>query len=251
LAIHERRLLRWEGCPNARDLGGYPTEDGRETGWGEILRSDNTHGLTENGRKALLESRVRTIIDVRRTFEVAGWPSPFASHPDVMYHHISFEDEGQPEIANDVPLAEMYLRMLKRDRAGVAAILTAIAQAPSGPVLFHCHAGKDRTGMIAALLLRLAGVPIEVAAEDYALTLETLHERDQEWVAGATTPEERAQRLRDLERWSSTTHVMERVLSTIDEEYGSAEGYMQWVGVEDENIRMLRERLLDDSTPPA
>jgi protein tyrosine/serine phosphatase len=244
VALDERRLLHWEGCPNARELGGYATEDGRETQWGRIFRSDNPFDLTEAGRQALLDSGVATIIDLRRGGEVDEYPSPFVGHPHVLYRHISFIDDALGDAPDDLSMAEAYLHLLEHHRAGVAAILTAIARAQSGPVLIHCHGGKDRTGMISALLLRLVGVPINTVDEDYALTESLMTDKDRDWIESASTPEERHERRRMMETYAPRGEVMDQVLRVLEERHGGAEGYMRWAGVEGEDIERLRERLL-------
>jgi protein tyrosine/serine phosphatase len=244
MAVHQRRLLKWEGCPNARDLGGYPTADGRETKWGRILRSDNPYDLTEAGRQALLDSGVGTIIDVRGRGEVQEYPSPFADHPTILYRHVPFVDETQPDTPEGLSMSDAYLHMLERDRTGVAAILTAIARAPEGPVLIHCHGGKDRTGLTSALLLRLAGVPTEVVDEDYALTEELMREKDREWVESAPTPEEREKRHRLSVSYAPRGEVMDAVIRGLEARHGSIEGYVRWTGVEQADIERLRARLL-------
>lgn len=244
MAIDQRRLLRWEGCSNARDLGGYRTEVGHETSWGRVLRSDNPYDLTERGRQALLDSGVRTIIDIRRDGEVEEYPSPFANHPRVLYHHIPFIDERQKWLGEGASMADVYAHMLQRDRVGIAAILTAIARAPEGPVLIHCHAGKDRTGMIAALLLRLAGVPIDTVDEDYALTEALMTEKDRAWIESAATLEEREERRRNMETYAPRREVMDEVLRRLEGQHGSVEAYMLWAGVQPEDIEQLRQRLL-------
>lgn len=244
MTIHERRLLKWEGCPNARDLGGYPTADGRETEWGRILRSDNPYDLSEAGRKALIQSGVRTIIDVRGDCEIREYPSPFADHPGIDYRHIAFVDETQPATPDNLAMSDAYLHMLERDRAGIAAILTAIARAPEGPVLIHCHGGKDRTGLTSALLLRLAGVPTEVVDEDYALTGELMQYKDRAWVVSAPTAEEREQRRHVSVSYAPKGEVMDAVIRGLEERHGSIEGYIRWLGLAQEDIERLRARLL-------
>ena len=169
------RRLAWEGCVNARDLGGYPTADGRETRWGAVVRSDSPAALTEAGRAALADYGVRAIVDLRLPTELADAPNPFAEPGDhgIAYTNVSFID---PAFAPDAvtTLADDYLQMLDRYRRPVAEAITAVAQASPGAVLVHCAAGKDRTGLVAALLLGLVGVPAETIAADYAMTGEAL-----------------------------------------------------------------------------
>ena len=185
------RILQWDGCLNARDLGGYATEDGHETRWDRVIRSDNLIRLTDAGRQALIDHGVRRIVDLRLPRELEQDPPPFRGHDIVDYHHVSFIDpEAEPGPSVET-LADDYKRMLERYKPGVTSIMRAIAEAPQdGAVLIHCHSGKDRTGIISALLLRLAGVPTETAAEDYGLDLTLL---------AANLRRTPAQRLRQLD----------------------------------------------------
>ena len=155
------RLLAWEGCLNARDLGGYETADGRETRWGTVVRSDSPAALTEAGRAALADYGVRAIVDLRLPGELADDPNPFAEPGDhgIAYTNVSFIDPAAAPPDAVSTLAEDYLGMLDRYRQGVAEAMAAIAGAPEGAVLIHCAAGKDRTGLISALLLGLVDVP--------------------------------------------------------------------------------------------
>ena len=160
------RLLDWEGGLNARDLGGYATEDGRETRWGAVVRSAALATLTEAGRAALADYGVRAIVDLRLPDELADHPNPFAEPGDhgIAYTNVSFIDPAAAPPNAVTTLAEDYLQMLDRYRHGVAEAMAAIARAPDGAVVIHCAAGKDRTGLISALLLGLVDVPAETIA---------------------------------------------------------------------------------------
>ena len=142
------RLLEWEGCLNARDLGGYATGDGRETRWGAVVRSASLAALTAAGRAALADYGVRAIVDLRLPDELADHPNPFAEPGDhgIAYTNVSFIDPAAAPPEEPTTLAEDYLRMLDRYRGGVADVMAAVAEAPEGGVLIHCAVGKDRTG---------------------------------------------------------------------------------------------------------
>jgi protein-tyrosine phosphatase len=239
------RLLAWEGCLNARDLGGYATEDGRETRWGAVVRSDSPAALTEAGRAALADYGVRTIVDLRLPTELADYPNPFAEPGDhgIAYTNVSFIDPAAAPPDAVSTLAEDYLQMLDRYRQGVAEAMTAIARAPDGVVVIHCAAGKDRTGLISALLLGLAGVPADTIAADYAMTAELLRPRDQAWLAGLD-PEERAEREAMLARYAPTAEVMLAVLEGLGERFGGVEPYLLATGLGTDDLERLRDRLL-------
>jgi len=239
------RRLDWDGCPNARDLGGYPTADGRQTRWGAVFRSDCPSRLTDAGRAALVASGVRTIVDLRLPAELATDPNPFATpgRHDIAYWHESFVDPAAPPVPPEkVTLAGDYQRLLRRFPHRVAAIMRRIAGALEGPVLVHCWSGKDRTGLTCALLLALAQVPREIIAAEYALSGESSWPRAVEWLENG--PGKRADREAELAWNRPTPEVMLETLAHLDERYGGAEAYLLQAGVLTAEIGRVRERLV-------
>jgi protein-tyrosine phosphatase len=238
------RLLAWEGCLNARDLGGYATTDGRETRWGAVVRSDSPAALTAAGRAALADYGVRAIVDLRLADEIARDPNPFAEPGDhgITYRNVSFIDPAAGFPPDTYTLAENYLWMLDKFGGFVAEVMAAVAGAPDGGVLIHCAAGKDRTGLISALLLGLVRVPDDTIAADYAMTAELLRPRDEEWLENG--PGERAEREAMLARFAPTAEVMTEVLARLAERHGGAEGYLGQAGLAPADLDRLRDRLL-------
>ena len=180
LTADPRRRLDFPQLLNARDLGGCPTLDGARTRWRSLLRADDLAQLNAAGLAALAAYGVATVIDLRWPAETERHPSPILSAlPHVHYRQVSLltpsEDqwrlrsvEGAKELWNCVVLEEVRLELRE--------VLGAIAAAAPGPVLFHCIAGKDRTGLVAALLLSLADVVPEAIAHDYALSSTNLRD---------------------------------------------------------------------------
>ena len=247
MAIEQRecsRLLDWEGGLNARDLGGYGTGDGRETRWGAVVRSGALGGRTGAGRAALAGYGVRAIVDLRLPDELDREPNPFAGPGDhgIAYTNVSFIDPAAAPPEEPTTLAEDYLRMLDRYRGGVADVMAAVAEAPEGGVLIHCAVGKDRTGLISALLLGLVGVPAATIADDYALTAELLRSRELEWLEHG--PGERAEREAMVARFAPTAEVMLEVLAGLTERWGGVEPYLLAAGVSRGDLERLRDRLL-------
>jgi protein-tyrosine phosphatase len=238
------RRLAWEGLLNARDLGGYPAAGGRETRWGAVVRSDSLAALTEAGRAALATYGIRAIVDLRLPDELARHPNPYAEPGDhgIAYTNVSILDPAAGFPPDTLTLAENYLWTLDRFAGYVAEVMAAIAGAPEGGVLIHCAAGKDRTGLISALLLGLAGVPAETIAADYALTAELLRPRDQEWLEHG--PGERAEREALAARFAPTAEVMLAVLDGLTRRYGGVERYLAAAGVSPAELDTLRQRLL-------
>lgn len=239
-----QRYLEWDGCANARDLGGYATTDGRETRWGVILRSDHLARLTPGGRAALVAQGVRTIVDLRLPHELLIDPNPFATAGEhgVEYAHLSFLDPSLHTELDFATLADDYKHNLDLHLRSVGAIVTAIARAPEGGVLIHCAAGKDRTGMISALVLELAGVPRATIGADYALTEERLRARSAAWLEHGLG--ERADRERQI-AWSRPhAEVILEALDHLDARYGGAQSYLLAAGVDPEDLARLRQRLV-------
>ncbi len=168
----ETRLLSAGGLCNARDLGGLARTDGTRTPYGVFFRSENLDTVTPAGWQRLYELSIRTVIDLRQPVEREqhGYQAPdrmTAKHVD----HDGFDDN--PDFWVDywenglVGTALYYLPHVTRLPKRSAAVLTAIAQATDGAVLFHCAGGRDRTGIIAMLLLTIAGVEPEAIVDDY------------------------------------------------------------------------------------
>ena len=184
--MEPRRHLALEGTWNIRDLGGYATSDGRRTRWKTLLRGDVLHGLPPASRKAIIGYGVRTVIDLRKADEVRRQPNDFAGSPQVAYYHqdlvgdapltgivddSSFSGESKRVVINRTDVDRVsYAVILDHSRARVSETLATLAEPGVLPALFHCGVGKDRTGLIAALVLGLAGVPAGTIAEDYALS---------------------------------------------------------------------------------
>ena len=240
----QTRRLTWEGLLNARDLGGYPAAGGCETRWGAVVRSDSLAALTQAGRAALAGYGVRAIVDLRLADEIDRHPNPFAEPGDhgIAYTNVSIIDPAVENPPESLTLAHNYLWMLDRFADQVAEVMAAIAAAPGGGVLVHCAAGKDRTGLISALLLGLVGVPAETIAADYALTAELLRPRDEDWLEHG--PGERAEREAILARFAPTAEVMLEVLEGLDRRYGGIERYLLAAGVSPADLDRLRDRLV-------
>jgi protein-tyrosine phosphatase len=154
-----------------------------------------------------------------------------------------FSDDVRDYMADDDPAgywAASYLRILRSFAPNFGRALAAIADAPAGAVVFHCAGGKDRTGLVAALLLRLAGAPVEEIARDYALTAERRSRGPDRWVEAARDEDERAIR---LFMQNTPAEAMQRALEGLEAEYGSVEGYLRHVGLDEGQLGRLRERL--------
>ena len=250
----EERILDWEGALNARDTGGLPTSDGGHIKPGALVRSDVLTRLTPSGRAALIAHGVRTIVDVRTSRETArDVDYPFRdtrteSEPE--YLNVSFETEldeqqkAEQRALRDTAteLSELNRMDLEDNKAGIGAIVKAVAAAVPGGVLIHCYAGKDRTGMSVALLLSLAGVSDEDIADDYELTAANLDGLIKDWLYTIEDEVER-ERMRTLA--TPSRQVMLDTLAFVHDRYGSAEGYLRSAGVSSDQMARIKERLVE------
>ena len=239
-----QRHLDWEACYNARDLGGLPTIDGGQTRGQSVIRSDILGRLTAQGRRALIGYGVRTIIDLRSPKEAQGehsaFTEPTGDTDEPAYLNLPLE-KYYPHVSELInkaaSLAEIYCIILDHYPDAVVDVMRTIANARPGGVVVHCHAGKDRTGIVSALLLGLAGVPAETIAADYAesqIRLWPLYEKivaevggeEDPWLKPTATPE--------------TIHTM---LAHVDTTYGGVCQYLEGAGLLPTEMERLKSRL--------
>jgi protein-tyrosine phosphatase len=231
------RHLDWDGCFNVRDLGGLPAVDGRRTRRGAVVRADAVDRLTSRGWEALRAYGVRTIIDLRNDDERRPDVAPRPA--DVATVHLALDGIEDREFWDHwkeqaPPL--YYGPFLGRFSGRVVDVMAAVANARPGGVLIHCVGGRDRTGLVAMLLLALAGVSPEDIADDHALSAERLvamYAQSGEADQGA---------LIDgfLEREGTTAReLILTTLASLD-----VEGYLRAAGLGDGDLAAVRERLL-------
>ena len=240
------RVLTWEGCLNVRDLGGHVTEDGRATRFGAVVRADSVRHLTPDGWQALVDYGVRTIVDLRRHDELERDP-PLELPVDVV--HVPIDDRYYHELqsvwrqeGDDAPsIYDTYVRMLELLAPNFARAVETVADAPEGAVVVHCFAGKDRTGLTCAMLLRLTGVAVEDIADDYGLSGDNIRSIIDPWADAAPDEQERALRLRI---GSSPPEVMTDVLAELEQRHGGVRGYLLEAGAAPDTLERVRARLL-------
>ncbi len=242
---NSNRALRIPNLSNARDLGGLPTRDGHATRWRSLLRADDLHHLTPAGLQALHDYGVETVLDLRWAEEQARFPSGY--HPGAngrRLRHVSLlgpNPQAWTERSQNAPWEQWNRAVLDHAQPEMAAALRVVAEAPSGPLLFHCVAGKDRTGLVAALLLALAEAEPDAIAADYAVSAENLRAA---WLAGQ--PEEKWPEI--IESLSCPPARIHTALAHVDERYGGPAGYAAAIGLSDAETQRLRARLR--GTPP-
>jgi protein tyrosine/serine phosphatase len=269
------RWVRLAGTTNMRDLGGLPTTDGGRTAAGRVLRSDNLQTLTPEDVRVLVEEMgLREVVDLRTTAEILlEGRGPLREVPGVLHRHFSLlperghhtdvfaveEDElpelpegwvesllprSTPEHAQDEPPAvRAYLGYLHDRADAVVGAVRAIAHAEEGASVVHCAAGKDRTGVVVALCLAVAGVPREEIVADYAMTAEIIDALVAKLAASPTYAEDMERR--DVALHTPRAETMERVLALLDQTHGGPAGWLREHGFGDEEQAALRARLRD------
>lgn len=228
---------------NLRDLGGYPAGDG-VTVWERFLRGDNPAGLSEQDIQWLRERDITTIVDLRSGEELARQPDQLRGQPGFLYHHCPLVGiEKLPNLEADIGRA--YFEAMDRLTC-VGRAMRILAAAPGG-VLFHCTAGKDRTGIAAALLLSALGVGRETVLEDFVLTNRYLTEQISaavDAVRARGADDEVIRLVRGLAGVDRS--CMETLLDTLDERYGGVPGFLSAeLGFSQEELARLRELYLE------
>jgi protein-tyrosine phosphatase len=207
------RILHWDGCVNVRDLGGLPLADGGETAYRVVVRADWLPGLTDAGRRALVDYGVSLVVDLR----------PDREHEDDGVNPLPVRvirqgmDPRPVAAAWDWPsMREAYLALADHYRGQLAQALTLLGNAEP-PAAIHCAGGRDRTGIACGMALWLAGVEPDVIAEDHAMSDERWGPHNEEWLAEAPDEQERERRHRILQPAGRT---LAEVLEEVEESEG-------------------------------
>ncbi|MFJ8695496.1 tyrosine-protein phosphatase [Streptomyces roseolilacinus] len=235
---------------NFRDLGGYATGDGSTVRWGRLYRSDSLGKLGRPGGgddwDRFLALGVRTVVDLRYPWEIER-RGRVPEHPSFAYHNLSVEHRpyDQASLAPDVEvgpyLAERYLEVAEDGVEELRRALELVAADDSGPLVFHCASGKDRTGLLAALVLGLLGVDEDTVVADFALTELATERLVADWLAN-----DPGRALVWPHFGRAPGEVMRRFLDGIGDRYGSLTGYAtERLGVDDALVGALRRTLLE------
>lgn len=216
---------------NTRELGGYPTIQGTKTCYNRFLRSDEPRNPSKRDIAYLCERQITTIIDMRGKKEAAVSPSPFAGMASFEYVHVPIEEGSDfPDSVQEVPGSYMKIA----GSANLCKVFRAIAHAPHG-VLFHCAAGKDRTGVVSAVLLLLAGVREDDIVENYMQTKENNRKRFARF--RKKFPE------LDIRIVIPDKSYMTLFLQMFREKYSGVENYLRLLGLSEKDVCRLKEKL--------
>ena len=233
------RHLPIEGTHNFRDLGGYATATGGVTRWRKLFRSDSLHALTPAGHQALIDLGIRSSIDLRNEGEVSENPSRIAGDPRLSYVHLPVVGPGLFPLTKGVrSLGEAHVWRLENAKPSFLRVLETLAGRHRYPAVVNCSAGKDRTGLVMALLLGVLDVSSELVIDDYVLTkqyaaelldpfIEARREEGLEWILGCA-PED-----------------MEQALDHLVRRYGGAEGYVREIGLSEVAVGAIRTALVE------
>jgi protein-tyrosine phosphatase len=235
------RVLEVPGSGNFRDLGGYAMAGGRVRRR-TLMRADALSELTAAGRERLVELGVRTVVDLREPIERELDPDRTAGLGIVKVERPLFED--RVDVMTVRGLRGLYRELIEVCGDRIATAIGAVAQSGALPGVIHCSAGKDRTGVVCALLLAAIGVGTEDIAADYALTAETLvgpiRERVRHRALAAGMTEQAVAVAMD-----SPAELMLETLEFVERAHGGAATYLEAAGIGAERLESLRLALLD------
>lgn len=231
---------------NGRDLGGYATKDGKITS-DNFVRTDCLVEIDEQDKKTLLDMGVRTVIDLRNTDEDERIENGFKTTDGVNYYAFPvFSDKETPidEAAEGFTMGDLYVYILDHTQPAIKTIFSTMANARLGKILYHCSAGKDRTGVVSALLLNLVGVDDETIICDYALTEGFMKDAfallKQHGVPGSDNGNE----AHIDELLSARPDNMRKMLVYLKENYGDAAAYLKKIGLAEAQITVLKEKMI-------
>jgi protein-tyrosine phosphatase len=262
-------LTRWidlEGAVNVRDLGGLATVDGETTRFGRVYRSDNLQGLTERDIELLVgDLKLRHVIDLRSTPEVnLEGPGPLTAVPEVSIHHLTlfaeggrytdveadtvetdrvlpWQERGEEDLA-ELKVTGFYYGYLRERPDSILAALRALA-GEDGAAIIHCAAGKDRTGVVSALALEIAGATREAIVADYVATGDRLEGILARLRSSATYRDDLDTRPADEHR--PRPEYIEQFLRVLDDRFGGPLAWLTSQGWTEADSQAVRSRLRD------
>ena len=245
------RIFDFEGILNFRDLGGYPTKTGRTVAWRRLFRSGELRHMTEKDLTKLKEYiKLHMVIDLRSNYEIEELGKGLLHNSGIKYHNIAlFSDGGEREVNLRMfkglsNMGELYLIFIqqKQFNRGIIEALEIMAETENHPLIFHCAAGKDRTGILAAIVLSILDIADEYIVNNYCLSsvrMDVLQDR----IKSEFLTDEDIKILTDY-RWEADAASMRLFLTSIKKEYGSMRGWVQAQGADITLVKRLESALL-------
>lgn len=239
------QLTGLSGLKNSRDLGGMPTKDGHTVKKGLFVRSDSPADLNSEQIQEVLDYGVKTVIDLRAASELKRYGNPFMKRDDVKFYSIPLF-LGDPESKTDTTmnylkthiLGHFYIMFSEELGFEVVKVIRILLNSDDGICLYHCAHGKDRTGVITAVIYLLAGVSRENIIENYRISYEYM-----KWLLDPLI-EKQEESLKHTLR--SDAENMEMYLDYIDSKYdGNIENYLIKYGMTSEEISELKKKILE------
>ncbi|HEY8156036.1 MAG TPA: tyrosine-protein phosphatase [Myxococcota bacterium] len=241
-----QRSVELEGCHNFRDLGGYPTRAGGRLRWRMLFRSDALHHLTAADVARLRgEIGLGHVVDLRSSGEIAIDGRGRLAAESIRMHHLPLFDgagTASADLGAQLTLSDRYFLMTEHAKRPIARVIQTLSEAEA-PAVYHCAAGKDRTGVVSAVLLGLLGVADEIIVADYAATQQNLDAI----IARLMASEGYQGMLENLppDTLHAEPQTMISLLERVGEKYGSMRGYVREIGVPDDAVERLERRLLE------
>ncbi len=239
------RRIALEGAVNFRDLGGYDAGSGQRTRWRTLFRADGLGELTETDLAVLRQLGIRTVIDLRSGTELERGRFDVEAHP-VAFHHFPFIDElpdAQDFDRRPGLLGTQYLEIVRDAGSQILGALEVLAAPDALPAVFHCTAGKDRTGVLSAVVLSLLGVDEPTVVADYALSGEAMLRLRAKLIVKYPDARETLENIDEV--FSAEPAQMEQLLDHVQATYGSVEAYVSGLGAGPELVECLRAALLE------
>jgi protein-tyrosine phosphatase len=250
------RFVLLDGCFNFRDLGGYPALSGRTVRRGCVYRSDALHRLTARGTQAFSALGVATVIDLRAPAEVSGkaWQPPPGWPGDHLHIPLrpavpDWAAYSKAQLESPGFAAMHYLETFRDSQAAIQAAVQVLADPARLPAVFHCAAGKDRTGIIAALVLTLLGVPAPYVADDYALSEIATQRWDASIAAGGHDDTQTAWAYVPPAMLTADRLTMTTFLDRIQQAHPTADNLAAAIGITGPSLQHLRGSLLTQPEP--
>lgn len=233
--------LNFAGTLNVRELGGYVNADGVQLKTHKVLRGDDLSNLTEEGMKALQEYGVKICIDLR-IYEEKQKPDPFYMSNELEYHSIPIKGDMVMQCEPGEMLYRLYVNILENHAKALLAEMRIVAREEEG-IIFHCTAGKDRTGVTAMLILAICGVSREQIVVDYEPSGKNIAEqikrqKQQLEECGITSIPD--------EIFESRAETMDKLLDYLEEKYDGPVNYLRKIGLSDSEIEQIRKKMLED-----